>query len=161
MTAPLSPWTLARSADGFVRAVHADPRSVAGRTGLVTVGAGALTRAGAVLVAAGVLVMLTRTSWDLVVVLIGAAGPVGYVLLYLGASTRTARDALTASLRRGYRTSLALGVLAAGVLVRYVGVRHGWVDAPPPTAPWLLPLLVLAAVRAQAAVLRRRVRRGR
>lgn len=153
---PISPWDLARSVDGCAREASQDG-SAAGVDGLLAVGGTVVTRACLALVVAGALVAVVPASWVVGAALVGLVGPVVLTLMYLQASTPAAREVLVASLRDGYRTSLAMLALVAAVLVRSVGVRLGWVDPqPPPPASWALAAVVVLVVRVQTGVLRRR-----
>lgn len=162
---PISPWDLARSADGCAREADRGGRAAAGGApagvdGLLAVGGTVVTRACLALAVAGAVVAVVPTSWVLEVALVGIVGPVVLTLMYLQASTPAAREVLVASLRDGYRTSLALLALVAAVLVRSVGVRLGWVDPqPPPPAAWALAAGVALVVQVQTRVLRRRSQR--
>lgn len=157
---PLSPWELARSADGFARDLLTNEHAPRGADGITVVGGSVLVRAAAILVIVSVIVALVPGSWSPVVALVGIAGPLLYVALYYNSSTPTARSVLLGSFKRGYRITLLLSVLAAGVLIRFVGLRQGWVSptsaaVPPPLAS----LLPLVAVIVQTGALRSRRRR--
>lgn len=157
---PLSPWDLARGADRFAHDLLVDRSAARGAEGLVLVAGSVLTRAAAILVLLSALVVIVPTAWSPVVAFLGISLPLLYTSLYYFASTATARSSFLGSLKRGYRISLALAVLAAGVLIRFVGLRQGWVDPElVPVPPVLVALAPLIAVRVQTGALRQRVRR--
>ncbi len=157
---PLSPWDLARGADRFARELHVDRTAARGAEGLVLVAGSVLTRAAGILVLLSALVVIVPATWSPVVGFLGITLPLLYVSLYHHASTATSRSSFLGSLKHGYRITLLLAVLAAGVLVRFVGLRQGWVDPElVPVPPVLIALLPLLAARVQTTALRRRVQR--
>lgn len=158
---PLSPWDLARSADGFAREAGEGGSDGAGTDGLLAVGGTVVLRAPLVLGLVSVAVTVVPPGWAGVLALMGIVVPVAYTGAYLRASTPAGRGVLLASLRRGYRISVFLLVVVAAVLVRVVGLRLGWVVAdPPPPQAWALAAGVAVVVAAQTGALRRRARRG-
>lgn len=157
---PLSPWDLARSADGSARDADRDGDGGAGTDDLLAVGGTVVVRASLLLALAGLVATVVPASGAAVLAVAGTLGPLAYAGLYLRASTPAARAVLLASLRRGYRTSLALLVVVAAVLVRYAGVRLGWVDQPEPPPAWALAVGAAVVAGVQTDALRRRARRG-